>query len=104
MNILIIDSSDRKEIKVGLILSNKKYYLAQKTNSKKTQVILPLIEKLLLSHALDIKNIQKIEVNTGPGSFTGLRVGVSVANTLARILKIPINDEEAGVLVEPIYK
>lgn len=42
----------------------------------------------------DIKNISGIGVMSGPGSFTGLRIGISVANTLADGLKIPIVGEK----------
>ncbi|MFH1536127.1 MAG: hypothetical protein ABIC96_03620 [Patescibacteria group bacterium] len=35
-----------------------------------------------------------IEVETGPGSFTGLRVGVSVANALGFALNIPVNGKK----------
>lgn len=37
------------------------------------------------------KGITAIEVNTGPGSFTGTRVGVAVANALGFALDIPVN-------------
>ena len=38
----------------------------------------------------DIRNISAIVVHSGPGSFTGLRIGITVANTLADSLGIPI--------------
>ncbi len=104
MRTLTIDSSDNKEIIVGLQVDDKKHLIKHKTDSRKAQVILPLIEKILRKHKIDIKNINSIKVNTGPGSFTGLRVGISIANTLGFILKIPINDKSVGELVEPSYK
>lgn len=42
------------------------------------------------------KKIKRIFVNSGPGSFTGTRVGVSVANALAFSYKIPINNLKIG--------
>jgi tRNA threonylcarbamoyladenosine biosynthesis protein TsaB len=48
--------------------------------------------------------IKEIEVNLGPGSFTGLRVGVSVANALAWTLKVPVNGKKIGELVKPKYE
>lgn len=104
MKTLIIDSSDNKEIVVGLQIDNKKYLLKHRVDSRRAQVILPLINKILRKYSLKIENIDSIEVNTGPGSFTGLRIGISIANTLGFALKIPINGKKVGELVEPVYK
>ncbi len=41
----------------------------------------------------DVKNISGIGIMRGPGSFTGLRIGMAVANTLADGLDIPIVGE-----------
>lgn len=48
------------------------------------------IQKLLNDNNLDFKDISAIIFFAGPGSFTGLRIGASVANTLAYSLNIPI--------------
>jgi tRNA threonylcarbamoyladenosine biosynthesis protein TsaB len=39
-------------------------------------------------------DLNEIKVATGPGSYTGLRVGVAVANALAFALGIPVNGKE----------
>ena len=41
----------------------------------------------------DVKNISGIGIMRGPGSFTGLRIGMAVANTLADGLGVPIVGE-----------
>ncbi|MFH1186744.1 MAG: L-threonylcarbamoyladenylate synthase [Candidatus Levyibacteriota bacterium] len=99
--ILTIDTST-KEIKAGLIVNGKKFKINKSV--QKAQVVLPLIEEILRKHKISIKNVSKIRVNTGPGSFTGLRVGISIANTLGKLLNIPINDKKIGELEEPKYK
>lgn len=104
MRTLYIDSSDNKLIIVGLKIGDKKYLLKHKVDSKKSQVILPLIDEILQKHSLKLKNIGGIEVNTGPGSFTGLRVGISIANALGFFLKIPINRKKIGEMACPKYK
>ncbi|HUQ85160.1 MAG TPA: tRNA (adenosine(37)-N6)-threonylcarbamoyltransferase complex dimerization subunit type 1 TsaB [Candidatus Limnocylindrales bacterium] len=101
-NILIIDTSSNKEVEVGLI-KDKKKYLHKSPVDRKNQMVLPLIEKLLKEHKISLNNIDEITVNPGPGSFTGLRVGVAIANTLGFLLKIPINGKEVGEIVEPEY-
>lgn len=48
------------------------------------------IENLLSSQNLGWSGIKGIVVFSGPGSFTGLRIGVTIANTLAHGLQVPI--------------
>lgn len=101
--ILVIDTSDNKKIKVGLIIGDKNFIKVHEVDKKRAQVILPLIEKMLHEHKTELRNINEINVNPGPGSFTGIRVGLTIANLLGFLLKIPINGKPAGVMVEPIY-
>lgn len=48
------------------------------------------IESLLEYTKLDMKDIEGIVVAKGPGSYTGLRIGVTAAKTLAYTLNIPL--------------
>lgn len=48
-------------------------------------------DKLEENHKL-WRDITEIEFMSGPGSFTGLRIGASVVNTLAHELQIPLYD------------
>jgi tRNA threonylcarbamoyladenosine biosynthesis protein TsaB len=57
----------------------------------KSQKLLSFIDETLTSIGKTPKDLTEIEVNTGPGSFTGIRVGVAVANAMAYVLKIPVN-------------
>ena len=50
----------------------------------------PNIVKLLKRARLLFRDIDRIAVAKGPGGFSALRIGVTVANTLALILKIPL--------------
>ncbi|HWA52074.1 MAG TPA: tRNA (adenosine(37)-N6)-threonylcarbamoyltransferase complex dimerization subunit type 1 TsaB [Patescibacteria group bacterium] len=84
---LFIDTTDREKIIIGL--DDKKFETNARENS--SQKLLPFIEETLKKEKKDIKDISEITVATGPGSFTGIRVGVAVANTLAYVLKIPVN-------------
>lgn len=51
----------------------------------------PMIEEIFKENNLNIKDLNKIIVVNGPGSFTGIRIGLSIAKTLAYSLKIDIN-------------
>lgn len=101
--ILIIDTSSNKEIIVGLEIDGVEHLSRHPVDRQKAQAVLPLIEKILKENKLSLKDITEIGVNLGPGSFTGLRVGVSIANALGYLLKIPINGKKVGELVEPRY-
>ena len=92
--ILHIDTKDQKQVSVSLKKDGKVIESLSEQNEYGSQVLLPLIEKILKENKLDFKDLTAIEVTTGPGSFTGLRVGVSVANALAYSLGIPVNGKK----------
>lgn len=103
MNTLILDTSDNKKIIVGLIINGRKDIQTEKITSNRMQIILPMIDKLLKKHLLKPGDLSEIQINVGPGSFTGLRVGLAIANTLSFVLKVPINGEKVGGIILPIY-
>lgn len=104
MNVLFIDTSSNQEIIVTVKINDKEYSKKEKVGLQKAQVVLPMIDILLKKHKLKMSDIGSIKVNTGPGSFTGIRVGVSIANALGFALKIPINEKKVGEFVFPIYE
>jgi tRNA threonylcarbamoyladenosine biosynthesis protein TsaB len=64
------------------------YYMA--SGSKNFRRFMPGIDFLLSTSKVDPKDIKALIVATGPGSFTGLRVGLSEAKGMAQGLQIPI--------------
>src|SRR6266404_9185537 len=96
MNVLIIDTTNNKEVTVCLKLDGKEIIKKQPLDTRKAQVVLPMLEKMLQELDLMLKDLTAIEVNPGPGSFTGIRVGLSIANTLGFLLNIPVNGKEEG--------
>lgn len=104
MKTLLIDTSSNQEIMVGLRIEGKEHIKKEKIGKQKAQVVLPLIDQLLKENKLQLSDIGSIEVHTGPGSFTGLRVGISIANALAFSLKIPVNGKKIGKFVVPAYE
>lgn len=70
-------------------------------DSPRDQDVFRLIVDSMNSMGLSPQDITEIEVNPGPGSFTGTRVGVTLANALAFSLGLKINGQEPPI--EPIY-
>ncbi len=62
------------------------------TNLKKNHSVrlLPAIQELMRECGVAVSDLTKIAVSKGPGSYTGLRIGVTVAKTLAWDLNVPI--------------
>ena len=96
---LYIDTSSAEEITIGL--DGKMY--KEKARQDKSQKLLPFIDETLKKKK--IEDIKEIEVNTGPGSFTGLRVGVSVAQALGWVLQVPVNGKDiaSGATIDINY-
>ncbi|MBQ3612142.1 MAG: tRNA (adenosine(37)-N6)-threonylcarbamoyltransferase complex dimerization subunit type 1 TsaB [Firmicutes bacterium] len=53
------------------------------------QNLMPQVETVIKENKLSIGDIDLIAVSNGPGSFTGIRIGVSTARALSQILDIP---------------
>lgn len=87
---LHIDTSDSKEVLIKL--GGKEY--RSDAREEKAQRLLPFIKETLEKEGKNLEDLKEIEVNTGPGSFTGLRVGLSVANALGWTLGIPVNGQD----------
>ena len=89
MNLLAIESSSRK-LSIGL----KKEAKITKLHSDKindSANSLPILSKKIIKDAsLSFQDLDAICISSGPGSFTGLRVGMSYAKGLALALDIPV--------------
>lgn len=55
-----------------------------------SDTIFTKIDELLHKNQLNLSDLSGVIVYKGPGSFTGLRIGIAVANTLSYSLNIPI--------------
>ena len=61
-------------------------------NNKQThsQTLLPMIDQVVTMSGIDLKEIDAIATTSGPGSFTGLRIGAATAKGLGLALHKPI--------------
>ena len=55
-----------------------------------TRLLVPAIEQAFALLSRDLREVTGIAVAVGPGSFTGLRIGVTTAKTLAFALSVPV--------------
>lgn len=90
MKILGLDSSG---LVAGVALVEDGRLVAEyTTNYKKThsQTLLPMLDELRRMVELDMNSIDAIATSSGPGSFTGLRIGAATAKGLGLALKKPL--------------
>lgn len=101
---LTIDTSHTDHITIRLDADGTCHERTSDSTHMKAQMTLPLIDELLRETKLALPDVTHIYVNTGPGSFTGLRVGVTIANTLGWALGVPVNDKPIGESVTVVYE
>ncbi len=90
MKILAIDTSN---LILGIaIMDHEKVIGEYITNLKKNHSVraMPAIEMLMNECDIKPSDLTKIVVAKGPGSYTGVRIGVTIAKTLAWTLNIPL--------------
>lgn len=85
MNILAIDTSTM--ISTVTIANDSEILGDFNVNQQKThsESLVPMIETLLNLLGMEIKDIDEFVIAEGPGSFTGLRIGMTIAKTLAQV-------------------
>jgi tRNA threonylcarbamoyladenosine biosynthesis protein TsaB len=60
------------------------------TGKTRQEFVTPALEQLCAWTGIELSHVGGIAVGIGPGLFTGLRVGVETAKTLAQVLAVPI--------------
>lgn len=83
--------TDKPEAEIGLFDGDDKLaYETWHAHRTLAETIHTKLRDMLESQAKTWHDIEGIVVFQGPGSFTGLRIGITVANTLAYALQLPI--------------
>lgn len=105
MRILAIDTSSA--VASAAILEDNKLVAEYILNNKKThsQRIMPMIEELMHDSELTVEDIDIFAAAYGPGSFTGLRIGVATAKALAHAVNKPMVEVSTleGIAFNAVY-
>lgn len=90
MKSLFLDTSSSRIIIACVEDKNVIFNINLKNDNNLSNRLIVLIDECLKEHKLCVNDINKIYVVNGPGSFTGIRCGVTVAKTMAYLLNIEI--------------
>jgi tRNA threonylcarbamoyladenosine biosynthesis protein TsaB len=83
--------TDKPEAEVGLYNDQEKIaYEVWEAHRELSVTLHQKVEDLLKAAGKELKNLNGIVGFAGPGSFTGLRIGLTVANAMAYGLNIPV--------------
>ena len=90
MKVLGIDTSSNAT-SIAVIEDNKlmcEYTVNTKTTH--SQKLMPMIENMLKISEINVNDMDMISICQGPGSFTGLRIGMATAKALSHVNNLPI--------------
>lgn len=88
---ILVIRTDKPESELGLFEGTEKLAYEQwQAHRQLAETIHHKLEELLKSQSKTLGDITAVVIYQGPGSFTGLRIGMSVANALAYSLDVPI--------------
>jgi len=89
--IILTIRTDKPEAEVGLFENKRQLHYFKWTAHKELSVTLnSKIDEILNKSSKTLEDVGGIIAFKGPGSFTGLRIGLSVANALSYSLNIPV--------------
>jgi tRNA threonylcarbamoyladenosine biosynthesis protein TsaB len=89
--IILTLRTDNPEAEIGLYDGERQLaYQVWTAHRQLAETLHAKIKELLVAQGLDWRNLDGIVVFQGPGSFTGLRIGLTVANALAQGLNVPV--------------
>lgn len=89
MKILAFETTDAVA-SVALYIDGEVYETVIDTNKRHAESVLPAAEALLSTYGMSTADMDAFAADVGPGSFTGIRIGVCMANALGAAHKKPV--------------
>lgn len=89
MNLLAIETTT-EACSVALVHGQSVIARSEIAPRRHTELVLPMTEALLAEAGIDRHALDAIAVGRGPGAFTGVRIGVALAQGMAMALDIPV--------------
>ncbi len=89
MNALLLDSSD-KNLTVGLFYQKKMDEISYFSWQRQSENMVPEIDKILERNGCQKEELDAIVCSKGPGSYTGVRIAMSIAKTISFALNLPL--------------
>lgn len=103
MNFLALDTT-MDSIAIAISYNNKMITkIVNEGKKKHNSALLPAIENLLLENGMELDDMDAFGVVIGPGSFTGIRVGVSAINAMSFALNKPVVEMTSLELIRTRY-
>ena len=84
MKILAIDTTTKKAT-VALKINNNIYFKEVDNEITHSEKLLPLLDAVLKETNTDLKDIDLYAITLGPGSFTGVRIGIATIKAIAKV-------------------
>jgi tRNA threonylcarbamoyladenosine biosynthesis protein TsaB len=101
---IYIDGSSQTVSPVFFKSGNFRYSSEAATDLQSSRTILKSIDSIMAAKRITFGDLNSVIVQTGPGSFTGLRVGITIAKIISLLLAIPINGKNAGDDIPVAYR
>ncbi|MBI1397400.1 MAG: tRNA (adenosine(37)-N6)-threonylcarbamoyltransferase complex dimerization subunit type 1 TsaB [Betaproteobacteria bacterium] len=89
MKILALDTSS-EFCSAAVLVGAESHQLLERAGQRHSQLLIPMVERVLADAGLALSALDGIAVSVGPGTFTGLRIAASVAQGLAFGADLPV--------------
>ena len=89
MNVLAIDTASPNPA-VALLVGGRLFEEPLPSDRRASEELLPAVQRVLAAAGTRLEDCGRVAVCSGPGSFTGTRVGLATAWGLGRALSIPV--------------
>lgn len=87
---VLLDSSDRN-LSIGIMKDDTLIdYVCYEAWQRQSEMMISELEKLLKRNDVKRQDIKKVVCGIGPGSYTGVRISLTIAKTMAMALNIPL--------------